>query len=139
MKRLIVDVGASTFGHGNGRFATRGELASDAQGTSHGLRTDEPRTKYGRTTVRGESWKLDSGLLEAAGGRNRHASVMSKISRNHRPVSCHETIHLEARVTAPSAAVTRTVAPGGYFPAMIARATGVSTSRWIARFTGRAP
>ena len=50
--------------------------------------------------IRGESWKLDFGHLEAAGGRNRHASVMSQIARNHRPVSCHETIHLEARVTA---------------------------------------
>ena len=77
-KRLIVDVGASTFGHENGRFATRGELATDAQGTAHGLQTDGTRTQnglltdYTRTsnrlgTIRVVSWKLDLGLLEVAG------------------------------------------------------------------------
>ena len=36
----------------------------------------EVAEKHGRTTIRVESWKLDSRLLEAAGGRNRHASVL---------------------------------------------------------------
>ena len=43
------------------------------------------------------------------------------------------------RTSAPARAETFTVEPGGYFPAMSAQATGVSRSRWIARFTGRAP
>ena len=50
VKRLIVDVGASTFGHGNGRFATRGGLATDTQRTSHGLRTGGLRASHGRDT-----------------------------------------------------------------------------------------
>ena len=45
-------------------------------GRDHGLKTDETRTRNGRTTIRVESWKLDSRLLEAAGGQNRHASVI---------------------------------------------------------------
>ena len=39
MKRPIVDVGASTFGHGNGRFATRGGLSTGQRRTSDGRRT----------------------------------------------------------------------------------------------------
>ena len=87
------------------------------------LPTDKERTRNGQHTH----------TLQTSYG------LATDEQRNHRTISCHEPIHLEARVTAPSVAVTRTVAPGGYFPAMIARATGVSTSRWIARFTGRAP
>ena len=45
----------------------------EAKNDSHGL-------KNGRATIRVESWKLDFGLLEAAleaaDGRNRHASVI---------------------------------------------------------------
>ena len=78
VKRLIVDVGASTFGHGNGRFATRGGLSTGQRRTSdgrrtgghssdadllrhskmgggarrtcHGRETDTPRATHGRTT-----------------------------------------------------------------------------------------
>ena len=39
VKRPIVDVGASTFGHGNGRFATRGGLSTGQRRTSDGRRT----------------------------------------------------------------------------------------------------
>ena len=39
VKRPIVDVGASTIGHGNGRFATRGGLSTGQRRTSDGRRT----------------------------------------------------------------------------------------------------
>ena len=39
VKRLIVDVGASTFGHGTGRFATRGGLSTGLRRTSDRRRT----------------------------------------------------------------------------------------------------
>ena len=71
VKRLIVDVGASTFGHGNGRFATRGGLSTGQRRTSDRRRTgghssdadilrhskmgggaaaDLPRTRHGLST-----------------------------------------------------------------------------------------
>ena len=34
---------------------------------------------------------------------------------------------------------TSTVEPGGYLPAMMSRATGVSIRRWMVRLRGRAP
>ena len=39
VKRPIVDVGASTFGHGTGRFATRGGLSTGQRWTCDGLLT----------------------------------------------------------------------------------------------------
>ena len=62
-------------------------LHTDLQRAIHGHTTDKLRSWFGRATdftrawngratVWVESWKLDFGLLEAAGGRNRHASVI---------------------------------------------------------------
>ena len=54
----------------------------------HGRATDKIRTeqglKNGRATIRVESWKLDFGLLDAAGGRNRHASVIPQTVHGNR-------------------------------------------------------
>ena len=43
------------------------------------------------------------------------------------------------KAIAPSFAVTLISEPGMYLPAMMSFAIGFSSSRWIARFTGRAP
>ena len=48
VKRLIVDVGASTFGHGTGRFATRGGLSTGQRRTCDGLLTDGRQAIHGR-------------------------------------------------------------------------------------------
>ena len=45
----------------------------------------------------------------------------------------------QPRTSASPSAVTLIVAPGRYLPATICFAIGFSRSRWIARFTGRAP
>ena len=55
VKRPIVDVGASTFGHGNGRFATRGGLSTGQRRTSDGRRTGGLLTD-GRRAGFGQTW-----------------------------------------------------------------------------------
>ena len=67
-----------------------------------GLKTDELRTKYGRTTVRGESRKLDFGLLEAVD------SEIAEPSKNHR-----RTEPLPARNAGDECALFRMQLRGG--------------------------
>ena len=73
--------------------------------------------------------KLETAILAAI---ERRKSIQDRIPRyaaRGQSPSCR----------IPFAAVTFMVDPGGYFPATSARATGVSSPRWMARFTGRAP
>ena len=73
-----------------------------------------------------------------------HASMVARI-RLHRKMAVSDyavagaAASARSNTSSPSAASTRTVSPSANRPSSSSSASGFSTSRWIARFSGRAP
>ena len=69
----------------------------------------------------------------------KHEAEHSRLVTEQSLAALKSRPDLRYRTMAPSLPVAAIVAPGRYLPATISFAIGFSRSRWIARFTGRAP
>src|SRR5262245_6749777 len=118
-----------------GQLIRRAQLANEtARGTHGRLRRVADLTRIDWAALDPHHHELAHRQVNAA-LRDARPQQSSKLGRHGLLEPSHAG---STRSSSPTTSV-RTVPPSRSLPATISRAIGVSTSRWIARFNGRAP